>query len=114
MAKITALKKNIIHRLLKPPQEGDKSRFWPREMKLVKQLLTEFPDQEFWAKATFPEKYNSLAWFLSSFGRAMVKRRISEFHFVPTVREEVKVSVEKVGDSIQYDKRPRFLFEFLR
>lgn len=114
MAKITALKKDIINRLLKPPQQGDKSRFWPREMKLVKQLLQEFPDEEFWVKATFPDKYNSLSWFLSSFGRAMVKRKISEFHFVPTVREEVKVSVDKFGESIEYDKRPRFLFEHLR
>ena len=53
--------------------------FWAKECKILKSVLKEFPNKEFWEKVTFEKKFQSLATILGDVGKVFVKRKYSEY-----------------------------------
>lgn len=113
----TILRRQMIGRLVEPPSQGERSKFWPREMKLAKQLLSKFPDEKFWSGATFPVKFKSLAGLFTKFGHEQLERQYQRFHFVlPEATQQVPLSDGKFGESADNAilHKPRCLADFLK
>ena len=79
-------KKKIVERLVDVPTKGRRP-FWAREMTLLKRLLSQQPDLNFWSKVTFGEKFPSLAYLLTDIGKGQIRRKYNEFTFeIPPIK----------------------------
>lgn len=106
--------KSFISKNVNPPEKGFVTRFWPREMKIAKELAAKYPDMDFWRNFSMPFKVNSLAWFKTKRGEEMLDKRYKEFHFKPQKKtSEFEVSDEKVGESTYNGPRKKVLSDFL-
>jgi hypothetical protein len=111
----TKLRKVIISRLVTPPQAGVKAMFWPREMKISKELVAKYNDPDFWSRVDFGFKVNSLAWFKTADGIKRLEAKIKEFKFVPKEKEEeIPLFEEKFGETSHNIDKPKTLRDFLR
>tara|TARA_R100000008_G_scaffold85745_2_gene76506 strand:- start:224 stop:556 length:333 start_codon:yes stop_codon:yes gene_type:complete len=103
-------KKRIIERLVEVPLKN-KRPFWAREMTLLKRLLADYPDLDFWSKVNFGERVPSLAYLLTAIGKYQVKRKYNEFTF------EIPSPVSyNLGEKIGEDRRlsiPKSIRAFL-
>ena len=88
------------------------SSFWAREMKILKSVLQEFPNKEFWEKVTFEKKFKSLATVLGDVGKIFIKRRYSEFHYKPKVLKMPKVYDEIFGEDLNVEKKKRSIKDY--
>lgn len=70
-------KKDFIKKFLKE----DANIFWPKEMKMVKNLLKIFPNEDFWNNLELGFKLNSICWFLSDDGRNVLNKEYKKFNF---------------------------------
>ena len=116
--------RHFISNNVNPPEKGFVSKFWPREMKIAKSLLIDFPDQEFWAnfKIEFPagkdgkpKKMNSLAYLKMKDGDALLRRKYAEYHFKPVVKTDsvLEISDGKFGETLYNHKPQKFVRDFL-
>lgn len=114
--KLGPIYRTIINRLVSPPKDGEKTKFWPREMKFAKELWAKIPDQSFWEKVELPYKLNSLAGAKLPHVVALIEDKYKQFGYVPPKQEEkVEVSAEKFGlDTHNTVSKPRFLKDFLK
>ena len=79
-------KKKIVERLVDIPTKGRRP-FWAREMTLLKRLLSQQPDLNFWSKVSFGEKFPSLAYLLTDIGKGQIRRKYNEFTFeIPAIK----------------------------
>lgn len=117
--------KGFILRNVKPPEMGAVSKFWPREMKLAKELFAKYPDQKFFesilidfgkGKDGKPIQVNSLAYFKMKAGDDLFKRKLAEFNFVPqnTKTDTLEISDGKFGETLYNSKPQKFLNDFLK
>jgi len=107
--------KKFISNNVTPPEKGFVSRFWPKEIKLAKELFSIFPDDAFWGSVTIGYKVNSLAWFKTKKGHLELETKYKEFHFVPVKTQEVlPISDRKFGESTHNIRSPRTLRDFLK
>ena len=103
MAKIN--KRETLKRLLKI--EGRKTRnFWAREMKALKDLMSEFSNEEFWAKVNISESFNSLLFFKSKDGKTILQKKYREFNYKIPERISYKI-VKTSGEDRTYIKKPK-------
>ena len=70
-------KREVISKILEIPKT-QKRPFWAREMKMLNTLIEEFNDKEFWQKVNFNKKYDSLAYFISPYGKKYLRRKFNE------------------------------------
>jgi len=98
----------LIERLVVCPHPNSPSAelnaFWGREMKILKSVLKEFPDKEFWDKARFETKFKSLATVLGDVGKIFIKRKYSEFHYKPRILDMPEIYDEKFGEDLHIEK----------
>lgn len=106
--------RHFISRVVKPPEQGEITRFWPREVKLAKELYKQYPDNAFWSKIEFGFKPNSLAFFKMTKGIQALALKYKEFHYTPPERTAPTLQLEdgKVGET-RYNPQPRFMKDFL-
>lgn len=101
MAKIKL--SDIIVRLVKV---GSNKGFWAKETKLLKQLMKDYPDDNFWQKVGFGGKIESFAQLLTWPLDKELKERYRNFHFKPKKpQEEVKLSKKKYGKDKKINKK---------
>lgn len=107
--------KSFISKNVEPPEKGFVSKFWPREMKIAKELFQKFPDRDFWEKIEIGYKVKSLAWFKMKKGEDFLTLKYKEFHFKPENKqaETLKISDEKFGETIYNSRPPQFAKDFL-
>lgn len=106
--------KHFITLNVVPPEKGDISKFWPREMKIAKELYQKFPDIEFWGRFSVGFKVKSLAYFKMKDGEARLTRKYAEFHFNPENKENLlELSDGKFGETIHNSKAPKTVKDFL-
>lgn len=94
----------------------EKSRaFWSRETKLLKNLMKDYPDKDFWMKIKFSQKVDSLTWFFSGKLKQELERKykLKDLTFALPKYEEVKLSKNKCGKSYVLDKKPTTIRDFL-
>ena len=85
---------------------------WPREMKLMKDLMKEF-DLEFLKTINLGFKLNSLAYLIGGEGREKLLRIKKNFDYKPvSVRNEFEESPELV--TIEYTSKKKTLRGFLK
>ena len=88
------------------------SSFWGREMKILKSVLQQFPNKEFWEKVTFEKKFKSLATVLGDVGKIFIKRKYSEFHYKPKKIDMPKIYDEKFGEDLEVEKKKRSVKDY--
>jgi hypothetical protein len=110
----TSIRKALITRLVLPPKEGEKSRFWPREMKIAKELMEKYPMEAFWEKFEIPYRVNSLAFFKMEKGSNLLKDKMLEFSFKPKQIQKSETLFDlKFGESLSISLKPQSLSQFL-
>lgn len=104
-------KKDFVKKLLK----DNTNIIWPREMKIVKTLLTIFPDEIFWNSLDLGFKLNSLCWLLSDDGRKFLNKEYKKFKLnLPEQKNyEIKKNNIAFESKTKYDEKPLNLREFL-
>ena len=106
----------LIEKLVECPHSNspasELSAFWGREMKILKSVLKEFPDKEFWHKVEFGKKFKSLATALGDVGKIFVKRKYSEFHYKPRILKTPKIHDEKFGEDLDIEKKKRSIKDY--
>jgi len=105
-------KKHIIEALVVIPKT-QKRAFWAREMKLLNGLMSEFDNDRFWQLLSFIQKYESLAFFVSPYGKKILKKRFNEYNYKIPKTKKVELG-DKVGEDKQYDKQPSTIRQFLK
>ena len=83
-----------------------------REMKILKSVLKEFPNKEFWHKVKFDKKFKSLATVLGDVGKIFIKRKYSEFHYKPKIIKMPKIYDEKFGEDLEIEKEKRSVKDY--
>lgn len=89
--------------------------FWAREVKIVKQLMELYPEEDFWKTLSADFKLNSMAFFKTPDGEKLLSLKYQLF------RTEVKTEIiavdlfgEKVGEDIEIKKnKNRSVKDFL-
>ena len=104
-------KKDFVKKLLK----DNVNIIWPREMKIVKSLLTIFPDEIFWNSLDLGFKLNSLCWLLSDDGRKLLNKEYKKFKLNLPERKKYDIKENNIAfeSKIDYDDKPLNLRQFL-
>ena len=105
-------KKKIIERLVDVPINGRRP-FWAREMTLLKRLLGQLPDLDFWCKVSFGEKFPSLAYLLTDIGKGQIRRKYNEFSFEIPVAKTYNLG-EKTAEDRSISRKKKTIRSFLR
>ena len=104
-------KKKIIHRLIDVPAKG-KRPFWAREMKFLKDFMSEYPCLEFWQKVSFGKKLESFVLLKGEYGSSVLKKKYLEFNYVIPEKEEYNIG-KKCGEDILINKSPKTIKDFV-
>lgn len=105
-------KREIIKRHIIEPA-SQKRAFWKKEMTLLNRLLDEFPDQCFWSKVTFGQKFESFAILLSPGWKKLVKSKHLEYNYKIPKPENYKLEKEKIGNDSGITRKKRTTKDFL-
>ena len=103
-------KRDVIERLIEVPKT-QKRPFWAREMKMLNTLMEEFTDQTFWQKVNFQKKYDSLAYFISHFGKKTLRKKYNEYNYKIPLQEKIKLG-DKVGEDKKFKKKNKTVRDF--
>jgi hypothetical protein len=108
-------KKTLIHRLLLVPKKSDKF-FWAKELKILNNIISEFPDQAFWTKIENEiikfEKVPSLAIHLFEQNKKIKERYKLHFYEVKPIINDFSIG-EKIGNDYRKETRPKTIKQFL-
>lgn len=107
--------KSFIIKNVDPPEKGFVTKFWPKEMKIAKDLYLLFPDEKFWMNINLGFKVKSLSWFKTEKYASLLENKYKEYKFIPKQNNVNELNIEdrKFGDTIHNNKRPKFLKDFL-
>jgi hypothetical protein len=90
---------------------------WPKEVKIAKTLLSKYPDLKFWRSLDLGYKLNSLAYFLSEKGKALLynKNKFYKKEKDVKLREAKTYSLEqkKLGEDKKTPNKKLKLLEFI-
>ena len=79
--------------------------FWGREIKIVKQLMEIYPEEEFWKTLGADFKLNSMAFFKTPDGEKLLSLKYKMFKMDTKVSEiAVDLFGEKIGEDIEIKK----------
>ena len=81
-------------------------------MKILKSVLKEFPNKEFWQKVEFGKKFKSLATALGDVGKIFIKRKYSEFHYKPRILKMPEIYDNKFGEDLDIEKKKRSIKDY--
>ena len=90
-----------------------KRMFWAREMKMLNTLMAEFEDESFWQKVNFTKKYDSLAYFISYYGKKYLRRKFNEYNYKIPIQTKVKLG-SKVGADKNIERRKTTIRDYLK
>lgn len=90
-------KREVVSRIVEVPKT-QKRAFWAREMKMLNTLISEFDNQDFWQKVNFTKKYDSLAYFISYYGKKYLRRKFNEYNYKIPVLKKVKLGSKQGKD----------------
>jgi hypothetical protein len=81
---------------------------YARQGKILKRILEEFPDRDFWLNVNFGNSISSFEYFNTYYGRKLLEKKYFEFHYktVETEKdEEYNLSDKKVGNDYNIVKK---------
>ena len=77
---------------------------WPREMKMMNQLSSKYPDEPFWMGLEVKFKIPSLAWFITPNGDKFLKEEWAKYKFNPE-----KIKKFEIEEDIEKEIKPAIL-----
>lgn len=104
MAKLN--KKQIVLNLITPPKTI-KGPFWSREYKILKNLMEEFPSEDFWQKVNFNKGWDSMVIFQSEYGKSLLEKKYKEFNYNIPQSKPIVLSSEKTGEDKIFKTTPK-------
>lgn len=118
--KLNRFKTEFILNCLKLPKSLENTISWPKEMKIMKDLVKKCEDPAFWRHAIPEFEIPSLAWFLTPKGRSFLnekhKRFFSKIKTLEKKHDNEELSPEKCGEDIveeENSKKIKTLKDFL-
>ena len=105
-------KRNVISKILEIPKT-QKRAFWAREMKMLNALMEEFKDKTFWQKVNFTKKYDSLAYFISPYGKKYLRRKYNEYNYKIPSTQKPKLG-EKQGEDKKITKTKQTVRDYFK
>jgi hypothetical protein len=118
--KLNRFKTEFILNCLKLPKSLEKTISWPKEMKIMKDLVEKCDDPAFWRHAIPEFEIPSLAWFLTPKGRSFLNEKHKRFFSkIKTLEKEHNtetLSSEKYGEDLvekENSKKIKTLKDFL-
>jgi len=113
-----------IDRLLKLPKRfpckiletvfiKNKGSFYAREIKIFESLYKLYPNQDFWEKVSINQKPESLSFFVSDFGKKLLKEKYNEFNYKVPKAETFSLG-EKQGEDKVIEIKPKTIKDFLK
>jgi len=105
-------KREIVKKHINEPT-SDKRVFWKKEMTLLNRLLEEFPDQCFWGKVNFGQKFESLAILATPGWKKFVKKKHLDYNYKIPKPKEHKLEEGKVGKDYKLNKTKKTIKDFL-
>jgi hypothetical protein len=106
---ITVIKNQVINKLIKSD-----CIYWARDLKILKGLLVQYPDLEFWKNISLGFQLNSLAWFITPDGKKRLDEDYKMFHLKAPVNIEFKIDSVKYGDDAVIIRKPKTLQELFK
>jgi len=85
---------------------------WAREVKIAKTLIEK--NLQIYIKIQLDFKLNSLAWFLSSEGKAFVAKCERELKLNLPTPQSVILSDKSFGESLHLKKKPQTIKDFIK
>ena len=82
-------------------------------MTLLNRFLEEFPDQCFWSKVSFGDKFDSLAILASPNWKKLVKRKFLDYNYKVPEHSMPILSPNKLGDDSSVTKTKKTIKDFL-
>ena len=109
MAKLN--KKQILLNLITPPK-SIKGAFWTREYKVLKNLMSEYPDENFWQKVKFNMDWDSICILQTDYGKALLDKKYKDFHYSIPKHNKI-ILTDKAGNDKIVPKKNKTLRKFL-
>jgi len=104
-------KKQILLNLITPPK-NIKGPFWTREYKVLKKLMSLYPDENFWQKVHFNMGWDSIVILQSEYGRSLLDKKYKEFHYKIPEYKKIKLT-DKIGYDKIINRKPKTIRKFL-
>lgn len=87
---------------------------WPKEIKIVKDLLKAIPDHTFWLSVQPPNPISTLSYFKTQEGELLIELTYKKHGIDLSPKEKKVILGDKVGeDKVIEPKKPKTLMEFL-
>jgi hypothetical protein len=105
----------LISRFLKSPNDIWSNRnLIKKEMAIAKKLYIKFKEREFWEKLSLEFRLNSLAWFLSKDGLALLtlEAKMQKLKLKPAIKYDL--GKNKIGEDKKITRKARTIMEFLK
>lgn len=102
------LVKLLISKLLKAPPVS-----WPLQVKVMKELLDEFPNEAFWKWMKPYKEIDSLIYYRNEFCKKDLKKQYVLFLKENASIENPVISNEKIGENIVTIKKKRTISDLL-
>ena len=74
--------------------------------------MEEFPDSGFWERFKFNKMYDSLAYFISPFGKKYLITKYNEYNYQIPKLKKVKLG-KKIGEDGKIEKTKKTIKDFL-
>ena len=103
-----SLEKFLIKKFLKSHQN------YPAEIMMAKRITAKYPEVDFWEKVELGFQLNSLAYFLTSDGEQVIRKKYAGFKFDVTQPVSYNIHSQKIGEDVKIDYRPKTLKDFLK
>ena len=90
-----------------------KRGFWAKETVLLKRLVKDYPDVEFWNELVFKPKIKSFAQLMVLPLSEILRQKYVDFHLKFNEEEKVKLHTDKFGEDLVLKKKKKSLKDFL-
>lgn len=105
-------KKKIIESLIDVPNQG-KRVFWAKEIKFLNILMEKYPDENFWGKLSFPDKFDSLLLLRSGYHAETLRLKYKKFNYIIPAKRDIPLHDEKFGKDLKFPQTTKTLRKFL-
>ncbi len=104
-------KKKVLERILIVPSTK-KQAFWAQQFKCFNELLKLYPDNSFWIKIKFPEKFETINLLRSGYFANELKKKYLRYNYKIPKAEVIKIS-DTPSNKIEVKKQPKTIRDFL-
>jgi hypothetical protein len=87
---------------------------WPKEMRMAKKILKEFPRVTELKEVSLTPKPTTLSWYLTEQGKIFLCKVISQIPLDLEERKTYTVESQRVGEDKEYEQAPQTILDFIK